>query len=54
MGEIQSMVGLSQSDFWDTLSAEAKDEIEEASKEIREGKGLDHEIIMNEAKAKYL
>lgn len=41
-------------DFWDTLSAEQKGEIEAALKELDAGKGIPHEKVMAKYKGKYV
>ena len=40
-------------DFWDTLPAEQKDEIEKALSDLDEGLGIPHEKVMAKYKNKY-
>lgn len=40
-------------DFWDELSDEQKEEIEESIAELDRGEGIPHEDVMKEIKAKY-
>jgi len=41
-------------EFWDTLTKEQKEEIEEALKELDAGLGIPHEKVMSKYKGKYI
>ena len=43
-----------ETDFWDTLSVDQKQEIEKALQELDEGLGIPHEKVMAKYKNKYL
>jgi len=40
-------------DFYDELPDKVKNDIEEAQQELDKGKGIPHEQVMNEIKARY-
>ncbi len=44
----------SDSDFWNALSSEQKEEIAAALKELDEGLGIPHEKVMSKYKGKYI
>ncbi|MES2807757.1 MAG: hypothetical protein V4619_03985 [Bacteroidota bacterium] len=54
LSEINSLLGLSGNDFWDHLPTEAKDGIEQARQEIKNGEGIPHTEVMAEIRARFL
>ena len=52
--EIESLLGLYKEDFWKHLPEELKNQISEAKSELTEGKGIPHEIVMQEINNSFL
>ncbi|MFZ5973411.1 MAG: hypothetical protein ACOYXA_17635 [Bacteroidota bacterium] len=53
LSEIRSLLGLS-GDFWNDLPLEVKKNIDVAKTELEEGKEIEHDQVMREAREKYL
>lgn len=54
LNEINSLLGLSQDDFWGELSDEAKQAINKAKGELDRGEGIAHSQVMAEIKDHFL
>jgi len=54
LNEIKSLVGLSESDFWNEVPDEVKQAINHAKGELDRGEGLPHSIVMAEIKDRFL
>ena len=54
LDEIKSLVGLSESDFWDDLPHHVKESINKAKEEISRGEGIPHAEVMADARARFL
>lgn len=50
---LEGLVTNVEIDFWDELPDSVKKEIEEAEKELTEGKGIPHAQVMAEIKARF-
>lgn len=54
LNEIQSLVGLSETDFWNDTPREVKQAINKAKSELDQGKGIPHAGAMEEMKGRFL
>ena len=54
LSEINSLLGLSQNDFWDDLPENVKEGINEAKEQINNGQGVPHSQVMADVKARFL
>jgi hypothetical protein len=49
---IETIIKKEDVDFWDTLSVVQKKEIDEAIAELDAGKGIPHDLVMKQVKAR--
>ena len=54
LNEIKSLVGLSESDFWEELPSELKKVISKAQIELDRNEGIPNDQVMAEVKSRYL
>lgn len=54
LNEIQSLVGLSESDFWFELPKEVKQAVNKAKAELDRKEGIPHAEVMSEIKNRFL
>jgi len=54
LNEIRSLIGLSESDFWDELPIEVQMAINQAKNELDRGEGISHDEVMAEMKSRFL
>jgi hypothetical protein len=53
LNEINSLLNLSENDFWDDLPSEIKEGINEAKSQLADGQGIPHAQIMADVKARF-
>ena len=53
LNEINSLLNLSQTDFWSELPAEVKQAINSAKDELDRGEGIAHKQVMDEVKNRF-
>ena len=54
LNEIQSLVGLSDGDFWNDVPLEIKKAVTQAKEELDRGEGIPHSQVMAEIKDRFL
>lgn len=54
LNEIRSLLGLAETDFWDDLPNEVKENIGEAKDELVKGERIPHQDVMAEVRKRYL
>ncbi|WP_304064761.1 hypothetical protein [Pedobacter glucosidilyticus] len=54
LNEIQSLIGLSESDFWSDIPLEVKKAIHQSQLEHDHGKGIPNHQVMEEMKNRFL
>jgi len=54
LNEIDSLLKISQNDFWQDLPNEAKQAIDKAKVELDRGEGIPHEQVMLEIRERFL
>ncbi len=54
LNEIESLSGLSESDFWTEIPAEVKQAINKAKGELDRGEGIPHSQVMADIKNRFL
>lgn len=54
LNQINSLLGLSENDFWPTLPTEVQQAIQKAKLELKQGKGIAHFEVMNEMEQRFL
>lgn len=54
LNEVNSLLGLSEEDFWNDVPLEIKQAIDNAKNELDNGKGIDHSEAMAKIKSRFL
>ena len=54
LNEINSLVGLSETDFWTAVPPTIKQAIEKAKQELDRGEGISHSQVIDDVKRRYL
>jgi hypothetical protein len=54
LGEIESLLNLSQHNFWNDITTEVKNAINQAKAELDRGEGIPHSDVMAEINKRFL
>jgi hypothetical protein len=54
LNEINSLLGLSEGDFWADVPVEVKQAIDKARNQLDRGEGISHDEVMSKMKARFL
>lgn len=54
LNEINSLLGLSEGDFWADVPVEIKQAIDKARDQLDRGEGIPHDEVMSKMKARFL
>jgi hypothetical protein len=54
LNEIETLLRLSENDFWGELPVEVKAAINQAKDELDRGEGIPHDEVMHEVKSRFL
>lgn len=54
LNDIKSLLGLSESDFWDDLPPQIQQAIDKAKSQLDKGEGAPHAEVMAKMKARFL
>ncbi len=54
LNEIKSLLDLFEGDFWNDVPSEVKHAINKAKDQLDNGEGIQHEAVMEKAKARFL